>query len=365
MARSLTATARWRGAAILAVAIGSALASAGAGAATRGAHAVAPHLTWTQVHRIGNTSEDVQASLTSCSSDGLCRYGVLEGHHKPLALQMASQSATTWTSYETIAQTPPASNTYAMTCPSSTFCLVTTDSGYAYYFHGGRWSNAVDIDRAANHLSAVTMRALTCATSSFCVVGLSTGQVLMWNGSHWSKPISTKLVSITAIACPTTSFCLALGGLSHAESMETWHGVKWHLGPADPIWSNVAAVSCSSSTFCMAVGGFPRAGDTSAIYNGTAWKVLPVPAHEGPAIRFNSVSCPSATFCLATDSGAIQISRTGATVVRGDEAFAWGGTTWIPSHLLSKTTAGVHSAASCVSATFCTAIFRNAVLLYR
>src|SRR5271168_2586277 len=69
----------------------------------------------------------------------------------------------------------------------------------------------------------------------------------------WSAPSAvddTSGISLTSVSCPTTTFCMAIGG---GGSYLTYNGSHWSAPGTILAEDPVASVSCVSSTFCAAV----------------------------------------------------------------------------------------------------------------
>ncbi len=185
-------------------------------------------------------------------------------------------------------------------------------------------------DRVA--LSALD--AVSCAAKHRCVaVGYferkvdSTDLPLAesWNGSRWS-PMSLPPVSgsfaLTGVACPTRSFCMAVGsdedlndvygddqGPSALSLAESWNGATWRVVPLAKAPHNVLldGVSCASASYCIAVGNQFRFAQQiipnpaiAEYWDGKHWRVTSVPKAEWSALT--AVSCASNGTCLAVGS---------------------------------------------------------------
>ena len=121
------------------------------------------------------------------------------------------------------------------------------------------------------------------------------------DGSGLYHPMTpVRLVDTRCAALPEPSFCAGEKLPSANAGLGTLQA-----GSAGPSWSQPAlidangggltSVSCPSSSFCVAVGG----GD-ALTWNGTSWS-QPVPIDPN-GYGHTSVSCPSSSFCVAVDS---------------------------------------------------------------
>jgi hypothetical protein len=186
-----------------------------------------------------------------------------------------------------------------------------------------------------------------------------------------------------AISCPSTSFCIAVGGFfdtsAHSQPLlETMTNGNW-VGTEAPLPGDTAtgagppvpmaylfSVSCASSTSCVAVGQYTNtSGDALGFIDtlsGTTWTTLIAPLPGASTDSFvNDVSCVASGFCVATgyyrDSTAgnpfngLLLQRSGGvwTTQRAPEP-PNGGTDG-DGHQLAHT-----SGVSCTSASACTAV---------
>jgi hypothetical protein len=183
-----------------------------------------------------------------------------------------------------------------VSCPTKSFCLL--ENGHRLYLYAdGRWS-------AGPKLPAT---AVSCSSSSFCVVTSHSGSSS--SGSVYrtklGKPRTVDRNSaLGTVSCASSGFCLAAGAklakgnADGGGTVVSYRGHSWR--PATPIASaptGPTSVACPSNRFCAAVDG---AGNALS-YDGASW---------APAIRVDSnargkgmwVSCPSSSFCMAIDA---------------------------------------------------------------
>lgn len=180
--------------------------------------------------------------------------------------------------------------------------------------------------------------AVSCPTTTWCMVGDEGGAALSYNGTTWSAKTQVlpqngdEVRGFSDVSCPSTTFCLGaltIGGYA------VYRSGTWTVVSGGPTWY---AVDCAGATRCALVGdheGSARAG----FWNGTT-----VGSMSGPSgfDRLRSVSCPTATLCWAagtTSSGAVRVMRAN-------------GTTWSASTFASGSGYNVVEV-SCTSGTFC------------
>ncbi|MGH9018147.1 MAG: hypothetical protein ACRDY1_10415, partial [Acidimicrobiales bacterium] len=179
-------------------------------------------------------------------------------------------------------------------------------------------------------------QAVSCAGPQNCLAvgadaaGAGAEQALAetWAGGSWSAstlPVPAALPDavLTALACPSSATCVAVGdddgaGGAQMPVAETEQGDAWTStvlplpagsvasGDADP---ELAGLSCPTSTACVAVGYAPGAALTEhpmvETRSGTTWRArrLPLPRGEHrQSAALAAISCVSATSCVAVGS---------------------------------------------------------------
>ena len=180
--------------------------------------------------------------------------------------------------------------------------------------------------------------AVSCPTTTWCMVGDEAGAAMTYNGSSWSGRTQVlpqngdEVRGFTDVSCPSTAFCLGaltIGGYA------VYRSGTWTVTAADARWSSV---DCYSATRCALVGEVD-AGARAGFWNGTSVGTLSGPSGFD---RLRSVSCPTATLCWAagtTSTGSVRVMRAS-------------GTTWSASTLASSSGYNVVEV-SCTSGTFC------------
>lgn len=113
---------------------------------------------------------------------------------------------------------------------------------------------------------------------------------------------------IDGVACPTASFCIAVGdGVATTSTDPAGGAGAWRVRPVDSVVA-LEDVSCASPTLCVAIdgSGFVLSSTHPAGGRG-AWRAEPLDpvsrhchsACAGPALT--AIACPSANLCVATD----------------------------------------------------------------
>jgi hypothetical protein len=184
-----------------------------------------------------------------------------------------------------------------------------------------------------------------------------------WDGSSWTQarppvPVGATMSQLGAVACSGTTACTAIGSSGQGSGApglmaERWNGSAWKIQPVPAPSGDdavLAAVACPEADACRAVGS-DKEGLFSEVWDGSAWMIRPVPVPAGGSgAELNSVSCTAADSCEA-----VGMYSKGGTF--RPLAEAWNGSRWLaqaPATVSGATSAGLN-AVSCVSATDCEA----------
>jgi hypothetical protein len=125
------------------------------------------------------------------------------------------------------------------------------------------------------------------------------------------NPPGAKVSNLTAVSCPSKTACTAVGSYTardgkQAKLVERWDGRRWSIqptpSPAGTRDSQLTAVSCPSTTACTAVGSYHnQAGSELALverWNGTGWLIQFAPSpKQGTNVSLTGVSCADRTVC--------------------------------------------------------------------
>src|SRR5580658_2510223 len=172
---------------------------------------------------------------------------------------------------------------------------------------------------------AASLTGVACPETSWCMaVGSYTSRAYVqhslaqiWDGKSW-KVLKPPGASLTGISCLAISFCLVTGGPSGAL---TWNGKTWReiAGPQYP----ATAPSCVSRSLCMLINGTSngQTHDVVESWNGrvwhTWWQETNACALGYSPCGLNDVSCGSAVNCVAVGFASGR-----------PQAFAWNGRRW-------------------------------------
>ena len=173
----------------------------------------------------------------------------------------------------------------SVSCASATACVAVDRQGQYSRYNGATWTVFV----TSNDQAFVSPPALSCPTSTSCFSLDPSGRVRALAGDE----VSTARLVLTRgggdLSCPTTTFCVALGGFS--AQVSRYGGVAWTkpvtLGNARR-HTTLGHVSCTSKTHCVA------AGARSVVWDGSAWSAptpVPAPGYSGPLACVSAVTC--------------------------------------------------------------------------
>src|SRR6516162_8086806 len=180
--------------------------------------------------------------------------------------------------------------------------------------------------------------------------------VLGWSVTPTPNPV-IPTGQLFWVSCPAANSCMAVGTYPKASGAgvtlaEQWNGTAWRIqpvpSPPGAAWSNLSGVSCVSPSACEAVGTTAsRSGEQTALaerWNGSSWQLQPAPSPAGGG-QLIGVSCTSRSACTAVGG-----SPAGKAL-----AERWNGSRWQIQSAPSP--AGVFlSGVTCTSSSACTAV---------
>jgi hypothetical protein len=257
-------------------------------------------------------------------------------------------------------------------CPATNACVAVGTAGPTrgvFSAEALRWDGTTWRLQQIPTVPGANLNAVSCVTETDCVaVGGSNAGTLAerWNGEEWTvqptpDPAGAPAPALYAVSCVSASSCMAVGGSNGTGRgaqfvvAEHWDGHAWTLVPAPRPSSQpnnqLNGVACPTSLACIAVGasadtsGNPN-GTFAERWNGTSWRVQPMPTHQTPGGFLGSVWCQSPIACITT----------GATNA-GTLAERLSGTTWrvLPTPNPPGTQGAGIGSVSCTSLSACTA----------
>jgi hypothetical protein len=230
-----------------------------------------------------------------------------------------------------------------------------------------RSPSAVSPPAPANIKHADFLNGVSCVSPANCTaVGeyyqTSSGRqrtlIERWNGTIWRvelSPSAGRASTLDNVSCPSATSCTAVGSL-----IIGWNGVSWKVELRS---SPFVSVSCVAPSSCMAVGVTSHGAPESGYWDGTNWKLepMPRPRHPAQSITLASVSCTKPSFCLAVGDYTYGVSAMPSPRAR-DKTLAerWNGSSWQVIRSVDVARWDQFSAVSCTSPRACTAVGSSA-----
>ncbi|HET7244427.1 MAG TPA: hypothetical protein VFJ07_06275 [Streptosporangiaceae bacterium] len=222
-----------------------------------------------------------------------------------------------------------------VSCPAAASCFAAgwyfTKSGSAAFtatWNGARWR----VQPAPGPAHAGHLLGVSCGSPRACVAVGDHGTAV-WNGTGWryaavAAPAGAQALTLNGVSCTSASACAAVGSYFSPAGgpltlAETWNGSAWLFqpspSPAAQGRNQLNTVSCTAPSACTAVGveaasDFAPPGAFAETWDGTKWRLQPVPAPAGTVLsELFGVSCPAPGSCTAVGDTAGQ-SMIGVTL---------------------------------------------------
>jgi hypothetical protein len=179
-----------------------------------------------------------------------------------------------------------------------------------------------------------------------------------WNGTAWRVEPSPSIgrgSTLDSVSCPSATSCTAVGSL-----IVGWNGVTWKVELRS---SPFVSVSCVAPSSCMAVGVTSGGAPESGYWDGTNWKLepMPRPRHPAQSITMAAVSCAERSFCLAVGDYSYGVgAMPSPTATDRTLAERWNGSSWRVIRSVDVARWNQLSAVSCTSPRACTAVGSSA-----
>ncbi|MGN6753779.1 MAG: cell wall-binding repeat-containing protein, partial [Intrasporangium sp.] len=223
---------------------------------------------------------------------------------------LVTQSGIAWADAKTVR--PRQGGLQSISCPTTSFCAAVDERGYAVTFTGTGWTKPVALETGGY------LRGVSCASTSFCLAVSYSGRVYRFNGTGWSATTAPGYSGLTAVECPSSTFCAAIGsGFAHV-----FNGTGW---VRSPYFGDVGlvSISCPTMSFCAVLDAHGSVATLDA-KAGTWSKLVPTAPERRNA---QAISCASAAFCAVTDYAGKVNTFDGATwstpvVVAGLKTFS-------------------------------------------
>jgi hypothetical protein len=204
--------------------------------------------------------------------------------------------------------------------------------------------------------------------------GLEHALAEFWNGREWTMRLPPRIhhtedMVLKDVACASANSCTAVGNFGYelaglasgaAPLVERWDGRTWHpersVNPPSSRDTEFVAVACPTSTRCVAVGfqQHPNGVFTTIaeLRESGKWTLLPTKDPVGsPDTELADVACPLRDRCIAVGSTVV-----GTNIVPFAES--WNGETWTTEKVVGPPGAASSAltAIDCVSVSRCVAV---------
>jgi hypothetical protein len=196
---------------------------------------------------------------------------------------------------------------YAVNCTSPSYCLAVGGDSYTLFVNGQEGGSL-------NLPPNLNITAMACPTSGNCfAVGAQyspqfEGVVVPFSYGEAMTPIAVPgTLSLNGIACTAgTTSCVAVGQNYNPGPPSSFHGAVVTLSNGSPsgavqvesAFSTLGGVACTSVTSCLAVGtvpGPPSTGGLLPVSNGVAGTAVPDASVGGLSV----IACATASSCWA------------------------------------------------------------------
>jgi len=211
------------------------------------------------------------------------------------------------------------------------------------------------------------LNGVSCASAANCTAvgdyyrtasGPQLTLIERWDGTAWRVEPSPSIgrgSTLDSVSCPSAISCTAVGSLILGRD-----GVSWKVERKS---SPFISVSCAAPSSCMAVGVTAGGTPESGYFDGTKWKLEPMPRPRHPAQRITlaGVSCSELSFCLAVGDYSYGVGAMQSPKAR-DKTLAeqWNGSSWRVIGSVDVASWNQLSAVSCTSPRACTAVGSSA-----
>lgn len=247
------------------------------------------------------------AASISCPDANECVAVDLAGHIYVSTDPGGGTAAWKVASVEPATVKPPGKELTGISCPAPSLCVATDIVGNVVTStNPGGGTAAWTLSPIDGH---AFLNGISCPDVNICVAvgGLTkeppaTGLIFTSKNpaagaASWTATDINGIADLTAISCPTATFCVAVDDFGDVVTStdptggaQTWHMSNMGL----PV--QVTGIDCPSAHFCAAIftqGGVITSTDPTG--GAGAWKSAGLDA----SLFFMSISCPSTSFCIA------------------------------------------------------------------
>jgi hypothetical protein len=292
-------------------------------------------------------AKGMELTAVACPSATSCvAAGQYHSQSRQQGVLLAGHGAT-WTATRSPLPSTAASHPHvvfsSMACPTATACVAVgaytaaagTSEGLIVTGHDTSWTAyEAPLPSDARAKPSARLTAVACSGAGHCAAvgsyydkaGNEQGLIVTGTGSSWSGhravlPSSAVIpgASLSAVACPAASDCVAAGSFSANQrgmvltgSGSSWKAVATPLpaGSAAKPGATLQQIVCPSATECVAAGSYKAGtgGDQGLLIggHGTKWTAVKAPLPSGaaadqssPGASLVSVACAAANSCVA------------------------------------------------------------------
>jgi hypothetical protein len=220
-------------------------------------------------------------------------------------------NGTTWTED---GSTPTIPSSGAVDCLSASYCVAVA-SHFVYTFNGTSWTSGTSLKLATTaSQNSPALDSVSCPSTTFCMVSDTYGQTFSYNGSKWidaSQPLP--MGGRGQVSCVSATFCLA----TNAGEVAQYNGVEWSLPRAVQSSKQVNTddtddVACPTTSFYM----ITLSASDYAIYRGGQVALYPARGALTVSNRTPRRGAGTVTISL-TMSGAPRPTGTAAVKLAG------------------------------------------------
>jgi hypothetical protein len=212
-----------------------------------------------------------------------------------------------------------ASGRFLLSCVGSSGCVTAAPNGVVL---GSVMQGSSAEAQGRHDLGASSVSSLACSKGAICAVGDSEGDVFvstlsaMSPTSSWVKTKAGQS-AMNSMTCPADNLCLGGDAAGDIWALQSQGAVRsWvkvfddpsisytcqHYGKSEGnCGTRIEAVACPTTSLCVATDSSGRILESNDPTKSGSWTFIPG-GSQIPAEAFNSVSCPTAQFCAAVDA---------------------------------------------------------------
>lgn len=168
----------------------------------------------------------------------------------------------------------------SVSCTVGGTCMAIGDDKDASVLRHGQWELTSSMDSKSSNVPL--FGAISCFSDSMCMAvgsdypnesGPTPGLASLWNGRSWSLAPDASTYDFGGVSCPTVDTCFATASPTKngAEGeLVRWTSGKWKVIDLLKNQSSIGYISCASTTFCVAIEGLSQL----VIWNGNRVRLV-------------------------------------------------------------------------------------------